>query len=139
MKTFLHKSAFYFLFICLGFVAISCDDDKDATVEPTPTATITISAPAENGFVTANDSATVSGTIQAAKNLHGYTISIRRKTDNVEIFRKESHAHNTTLSFSHKWFVEPVNAATELELELITALDHAGNTASKKVTFQARP
>ena len=139
MKTLQTKSALFFLLLFLSFVTVSCEEDKDTIVEPTPTATITFTAPTENGFVKANDSATVSGTIQAAHNLHGYTISIRRKTDNVEIFRKESHAHHTTLTFNHKWFVEPVTAATELELELITALDHDGNTASKKVNFQARP
>ena len=139
MKTFNLKLLLFFLFLFLGFTTISCDNDAETTVEPTKTAIITITSPAENGIVTANDSATVSGTIEAEENLHGYTISIRRKADNAEIFRQENHAHKPTLSFSHKWLVENVSKPTELELEIITTLDHEGHTASKKVDFQAQP
>src|SRR5688500_18339229 len=139
MKLFNIKSSLFFLLLFLGFAIVSCDDDSEANVEPTKTAIITVTSPAENGMVTANDSATVSGTIEAAENLHGYTISIRRKADHTEIFRKESHAHKPTLTFSFKWLVENVTKHTELELEIITALDHDGNTASKKVNFHAMP
>ena len=139
MKTFLKKSPLFFLFLLLAFVTFSCQEDSEDIVEPTKTATITITSPATNGMVMANDSATVSGTIEAAEKLHGYSISIRRKSDNAEIFRQESHAHNTTLNFSHKWLVENITTHTELELEIIATLDHDGHTASKKVNFHAMP
>lgn len=137
MKNFQIKSAFSAFFLMLALVTVSCEEEDE--VEPVNTATISISSPTEGAMVMANDSATIAGTITGEQTLHGYTLYVRRKSDNAELFKKEIHDHNTNITFNQKWGVGPVTTHTELELEVVVTLDHEGHTTNKKVNFHAMP
>jgi hypothetical protein len=138
MKNFQLRSVFA-LFLLVVITAFSaCKDEDDDTVQPI-TPTVTITSPTEGQEVKANQTVTITGTIVAPETLHGYIIYIRKKADNSEIFKKEIHDHKTEITISEPWTVDAVTGHTELELEIVGTLDHAGNTVSKKVSFHAMP
>ena len=141
MKSFQIKSALFTFLLALAILFTGCKNDHDH--DPTPhqdnSATITITSPAEGSVVNAGQTVAITGTISAINTLHGYNIIIRRKSDNVEIFKKEVHDHAANLTISESWTVDAFTQHTDLELEVIATLDHDGKTASKKVNFHAMP
>ena len=137
MKTPPFKSIFATFFIAVCLTTFSCKENHHEDPHPKNDATITISSPKEHSSVAAQDSVHITGTITATQTLHGYTIFVRRKSDNKELFKKEFHVHSTNITIDQKCLLNnPASARQALELEVVTALDHAGNTASKKAEFQ---
>ncbi len=129
-------SAFLLLSI-LGFS--SCKDhDDDHKVDPDK-AVITITNPTPGMEVKANQEVTITGSITSPETLHGYTIYIRKKADNSEVFKKEVHDHKKEITISQPWTVDAVTEHVDLELEVTAAVDHDGNLISKKVSFHAMP
>ena len=142
MKNFQIKSAFSAFLLLFAVAFSACDkDDDDMPVDPvTPvTSTITITSPTEGQEVKANQTVNITGTIVAENTLHGYTIYIRKKADNTEVFKKEIHEHKPEITINQPWTVDNYTTHTDLELEVVGTLDHDGNTISKKVSFHAMP
>ncbi|MBK0403751.1 hypothetical protein I5M27_12190 [Adhaeribacter sp. BT258] len=141
MKNFQLKSAFSAFLLLFAFTFTACDnDDDDTTVEPQPVvAAVTITSPAAGQEVKANQTVNITGTIVAPNTLHGYTIIVRKKADNAEVFKKEIHEHKTEIAVNQPWTVDNYTTHVDLELEIIGVLDHDGNTISKKVSFHAMP
>ena len=137
MKNFQIKSAFtaFLLLVTIAFSSCGDDDDDVQPVEPS----ITITSPSVGQEVKSVQTLNITGTIKAENTLHGYTIYIRKKADNTEVFKKEIHDHKTEITINELWTVEAVTAHTDLELEVVGTLDHDGNTISKKVSFHAMP
>ncbi len=139
MKNFRLKSAIPALLMSLLFVFSCTDKEEDQLPEPINTASITIISPTAESVVMPNDTVSITGTISCTKTMHGYKLIVRRTADNSELLRKGFHDHKTALDFDYKWSVgEGIKPGENLELEVITSLDHDGNTASKKVTFQTK-
>src|SRR5688572_7669516 len=137
MKNFQLRSVFTAFLLLVAFAFTSCGDDDDDVQPITPT--ITITAPTQGQEVKANQTLNITGTIVAPETLHGYTIYIRKKADNSEVFKKEIHDHKAELTINEPWTVGAITGHTELELEVVATLDHDGNTISKKVSFHAMP
>lgn len=136
MKTLQFKTILSALFLTVSVVTFSCKEDKQADPEPLNAATITITSPAEHAAINASDSVNITGTITATQNLHGYTLYIRRQSDNLELFKKEVHGHATNITIAEKCLLDKTLASSQtLELEVVASLDHDGNTASKKQAF----
>jgi hypothetical protein len=140
MKSLFHKSTFSFISCLLLSGAFSCtESDKNEDPAPLNSAVITITSPSENYMGMPTDSVHISGTITGQQTLHGYTISIRKKADNAEVFYKSIHEHKTAIEINQKWKANGIESHTDLVLEIVTALDHDGNKASKKVNFSLMP
>lgn len=139
MTNFQIKSVIAAFLLLFSFAFVSCDDDDEEDVVQLITPTVTITSPTSGQEVKGGETLNITGTIKAQESLHGYTIYIRKKADNSEIFQKVVHNHNTEISVNETWKVEPVTAHTDLELEIEATLDHVGNTISKKVSFHAMP
>ena len=141
MKSLNIKYSVLVLLMGLATVFTSCKDDDDDHHDPHPvnSATITITSPAEGSQVNANQTVAITGSISAQNTLHGYTLTIRKKADSTVLFTENVHDHAATITINKTWNVGAVAAHTDLELEVVTALDHDGNTASKKVNFHAMP
>ena len=139
MKNFQLKSAFATFLLLFTFTLISCGDDDDEDPVQPITPTVTITSPTPGQEVKGGQTLNITGTIKAENTLHGYTIYIRNKADNFEVFKKEVHEHQTEIAVNQTWIVDPVTAHTELELEIVGTLDHDGNTVSCKVSFHAMP
>lgn len=140
MKNFQLRTVFSAFLLLLATTFTACDkDDDDATVTPEVPMGITITAPTEGQEVKANQTVTITGTIKAENTLHGYTIYVRKKADNSEVFKNEIHDHAKEITINQAWTVDNFTAHTDLELEVVGVLDHDGNTISKKVSFHAMP
>ena len=137
MKNFQLKTAIAAFLLLFSFTLISCGDDDDKVQPITPTVTITSHTTGQE--VKGGQTLNITGTIKAENTLHGYTIYIRKKADNTEVFKKEVHDHQTEIAVNQTWIVDPVTAHTDLELEIVGTLDHDGNTVSSKVSFHAMP
>ncbi|KAA9325688.1 hypothetical protein [Adhaeribacter soli] len=140
MKSLFHKSAFSFISCLFLIGAFSCTESyKNDDPAPHNSAVITITSPSENYMGMPTDSVHITGTITGQQTLHGYTISIRKKTDNAEVFFKSVHDHKTAIEINQKWKAAGLEGHTDLVLEIVTTLDHDGNKASKKVNFHLMP
>ena len=138
MKIFNLKTAAAASLFLLSATFTSCKDDDDTNVKPEPVIpTITITSPTPGQEVKANQTVNITGTIKAEHTLHGYTISIRKKDDTTHVFKKEIHDHKAEISINQPWTVDNYKSHTDLELEIVSALDHDGKTISKKVSFHA--
>jgi hypothetical protein len=127
------------LSVVFGFsVILSACTDKD---EPTPEnhATVSIESPREGEIVGSNYTLNISGMIRGEQELGGYTIYLRRKSDNDIIFQRSVTANNTALPFNEQWVSGKIVNPAELELEVVANLGANGATLSKKVNLQVMP
>ena len=114
----------------------ACKKDK-ATDESTehedhPTAVITITSPNENDTIQGNFS--VTGTIVGTANLHGYQVTVTNTLNDSIIYQNDVHDHLANFTINQA-VTHNYTAYTPFKLEVVTALDHDGNTASKTVHF----
>lgn len=131
------KPFFIITILASGLSLAACKKDKSVSIdnpaeEDHPTAVITITAPAENDTIQGNF--TVTGTIAGTANLHGYQVTLTNTLNDSIIYQNEVHDHLADFTIN-----QPVSHSfstyTPLKLEVLTALDHDGNTASKTVHF----
>jgi len=119
----------------LFLTSIACK--KEAT---TPGTTgdidINISSPREGEAYKPGDTVHIRATVEAQYQLHGYIVRIYYG-DSV-LFDTEGHSHSNQLNIDEKW-VNLVNMAAELQLEISTVIDHNGNTKKVKKTFKSQP
>lgn len=137
MKFFnLRYVAFLVALITLSFSFTSCKDDNENL---NPSNDITITAPAENAIVNSGQAVAITGTIKGKKELQGYEINIRRKSDGTVLFTKKGDDHKASIAFNETWTVPTVTDHQELELEVKATLDLEGNTFNKVITLHALP
>lgn len=140
MKNFQIKSAFAAFLLLFTAAFTSCDNDDDHHVDPaTPTAEITLTAPTEGAVVNAGQTVAITGTIVGKSEIHGYKLFVRQKKDSKVLFTKDVHDHSSNITINQSWAIDTVAKLKELELEVVATLDHAGNTATKKITMYALP
>lgn len=97
-------------------------------------AIITITTPTEMQKFDKDATVSITGKIEYSKDLHGYQIIIRQKSDNSVKFKKDEHAHGKSINFNESW-TNNLDGHNDMELEVIAIVDHDGNTTSKKVNF----
>ncbi|MFC5271762.1 hypothetical protein [Adhaeribacter terreus] len=140
MKNFKLKPAIYSLLFLFSAATVSSCGHNDDDVEVVPAKNeITITAPQDGGIVNAGQSVAITGSIVGEKEIHGYKISVRQKSDNTELFTKSVHDHAAKLDINQIWTLDTVARHKELELEILATLDHDGKTLSKKITLHALP
>ena len=107
-------------------------DDNHTDHEDHPTAVITITSPHENDTIQGNF--TVMGTIVGTANLHGYQVTVTNTLNDSIVYQNEVHDHLAEFTINQA-ITNPFTVYTPLKLEVVTAIDHDGNTESKTVHF----
>jgi hypothetical protein len=120
----------------LFFTACSKNDDTSAGPAPLNYATISFSSPTPDSLYTGN--VPISGGITALFPIQGYKIILRRKADSTEVLNKEFLEKDTLIAFNEIW-LNNVTTQTEMEAEVIAALNSSGATTSEKISFKAAP
>lgn len=127
----------FFILILVSSISLTaCKKDKstdDSTEhEDHATAVITITSPNENDTIQGNFS--VTGTIVGTANLHGYQVTITNALNDSIVYQNEVHDHLANFTINQA-ITNPYTSYTPFKLEVVAALDHDGNTASKTVHF----
>ncbi|MBL0309165.1 MAG: hypothetical protein IPP77_05660 [Bacteroidetes bacterium] len=116
---------------------VSCS--KDENTHLLTTASIIIDSPLSSSIYSPNDTVKISGTITSDSTLHGYQIYLRNKADKSSIAIFNVHEHATQITIDQFWVNTIITDTTDVELEIIAALDHDGNSIGKKVSFKCIP
>jgi hypothetical protein len=106
-------------------------DDHDDH-EDHATALITITNPQENDTIQGNF--TITGSIAGTANLHGYQVTVKKALNDSIIYQSSTDEHTTNFTINQA-VTNPFTVYTPLKLEVVTVLDHDGNTESKTVHF----
>lgn len=128
-----------FVSLSLSIVLVMSSCSKDESIHRLPNATITINSPVANAVYQPNDTVKISATIASDSVLHGYTIYIRKRSDKSSLFALNVHDHLPLLTVDQFWVNTLTTDTTNVELEIIAALDHDGNSIGKKVNFTCVP
>lgn len=129
------KFLFPILFITSLFIACDNDKDEDQKLD----ASITIESPTTGQVFEKGDTIHIEADIEAAQELHGWEIVIRKKADNSVVYSEDRHTHGEALHIHEHW-VNNVTAHTDLILEVTAALDHSGkNLKTETVSFHCHP
>lgn len=129
----MNKICYGIVFALLPLVLFSCKKEQEEEHE-TNSAEITITQPMPNDELPSNDTLAIRGTIVSVLDLHGYNISIKKASDQTEVFSFEDHYHGMNKNLNVNWPCT-LNENAELQLTITATLDHDGHTASKTVNF----
>jgi len=116
--------------IVLTFIACSKEEDHHSTE-----ATLTITSPHDGHSFKSGDAITVTAVATAEEDLHGYQVTATKVADGTEIFKKEEHAHGTSLNIDES-FVNTASAGQDIKIKVTVVLDHDQNTIEKEVTIK---
>ncbi|MDX5346914.1 MAG: hypothetical protein LPJ89_03250 [Hymenobacteraceae bacterium] len=122
------------------FLFTSCKDEDDKQEEPQPAAvTIEIASPTAGASFGLNETVHINAQVTAAKEIHGYEVTIRNKSKNNEVvFHKTGHDHATSLHIHEHWD-NTLADHCDMELEIKVVKDHNGGTETKTVSFHCHP
>lgn len=116
---------------------IACQK-KDTTVATPDEVEVNITSPTEGSSYKTGDTVSIVANISSKTQLHGYIVRIKEiGTENV-IFETEGHTHDGSLTVNEQW-INTLNYATDLQLDLITVIDHNENTKNANVGFKSQP
>lgn len=121
----------------LAFTLLAaCQKSNDSTAT-TDEVSIIVSSPQEGQQFRSGDTVSIAASINSTKMLHGYTVSI---TDNngVKVYETEGHSHSGTIEVNEVW-VDTLNTATDLNLEITAVLDHDESLKKANVAFTSQP
>lgn len=127
------KISYILLLAILPLVFFSCKKEKEEEHE-TNSAVITITQPMANGQLSHNDTLAIRGSIVSVLDMHGYNVSIKKVSDQTEVFSFEDHYHGMNKNLNVNWPCE-LNENVELQLTITATLDHEGNTTAQSVNF----
>lgn len=102
-------------------------------------AEISILAPTAGQTFSLNQTVSIQADITSEEELHGWEITLRKKSDNTVLYTTDKHTHGTTLEIREQW-VNNVTAHTDVVLEVKVALDHTSSeTKTATVEFHCHP
>jgi hypothetical protein len=124
------------LFAVALITAFGCTKEKIVEVPgpAEPKTIITIDQPVVGSGYHNGDTLFIKGSISAPENVHGYTISIRNKETDVEVYFTHIHDHEANVDIDTHWVCQ-VMGDCDMILKVDAITDHDGNTAGKEVTF----
>ena len=125
------------IFVIFGIICtmalISCSKDEGGN-QDTFNTKINFISPAADSEYRIGDTIKISAIITSDVSMHGYEILIHNKTQKDIIPLKNKHTHGKEILVNENWVVN-VSAESDIEIEIIAAIDHLGNqiSAVKKV------
>ncbi|MBP6238251.1 MAG: hypothetical protein KA270_15965 [Saprospiraceae bacterium] len=120
------------IFVIFGIICtifhISCSKDEVGN-QDTYNTKINFISPAEDSEYTIGDTIIISAVITSDVSMHGYEILIHNTTQKNIIPLKNKHTHGKEITLDENWIVDVKNK-TDLEIEIVAAIDHLGNQIS---------
>jgi len=102
-------------------------------------AEISILAPTAGQTFSLNQTVSIQADITSEEELHGWEITLKKKSDNTVLYTTDKHIHGTSLQIREQW-VNNVTAHTDVVLEVKVALDHTSSeTKTATVEFHCHP
>jgi hypothetical protein len=122
-----------FVWIFIVAVFISCAKDEP-NKQDTFNTRINFISPLQDTEFSFGDTIMISAIITSDISMHGYEILIHNKTQKTIIPLKNKHTHGKEIILDENWIVD-VKDKTDLEIEIVAAIDHLGNqiSATRKV------
>lgn len=122
------------LALATGMSFFACEKDKhDHEAE------ITILSPTAGQTFSLNQTVSIQADITSEEELHGWEITLKKKSDNTVLYTTDKHTHGTSLQIREQW-VNNVTAHTDVVLEVKVALDHTSSeTKTATVEFHCHP
>lgn len=127
------KISYAIVLTALPMFLFSCQK-QEGEEHPSNSAVITITQPTANDELSHNDTLAIRGTIVSVLDMHGYNVSIKKVSDQTEVFSFEDHYHGMNKNLNVNWPCS-LNEDIELQLTITATLDHDGNTAAQSVNF----
>jgi len=131
----MNKTLFFaFLSLVMLFAGMACKkENHDAKVE------INILSPTLGQAFEHGQDVPLHVDVSADQELHGWDITLRKKSDNSVIYSKDKHTHGKSMSIREVW-VNDVTHHTDVILEVKVDLDHSGsNSKTASVQFHCHP
>lgn len=132
----MQKTAFFILLsLAMAATTISCskDDHSPGEVE------IKILSPSAGQTFSLNQVVPLQADITAKEELHGWEITLRKKSDNSTLYSKSKHTHGKVLKIREEW-TNNVTHHTDVIFEVKVELDHNGSTPqTATVQFHCHP
>jgi hypothetical protein len=114
----------------------ACEKDQ---LDDVSAVNIEIISPKAGQTFSLGDTVRIEANISAAREMHGWKVVIRQKSDNKIVFEKDRHTHGTSLKVNQTW-VNNVRQHSDMILEVTAALDHSGsNLKTETVSFHCHP
>lgn len=127
------------LFLALLALATSLSIFACEKEEHQHDAEISILAPTAGQTFSLNQTVSIQADITSEEELHGWEITLRKKSDNTVLYTTDEHTHGTTLQIREQW-VNNVANHTDVVLEVKAALDHTGSDfKTATVEFHCHP
>ncbi len=131
MKLFKHFT------VIILFIAFSGCQKDNYTPQPNKVK-INISSLYDGQYIHNRDTVWLEGKISYISNLHGYSIVLKNKEQNKELFAYYEHTHNNEVSFKKYW-INTLTDSTNLLLLITGEIDHDGNNGIKELNLVSQP
>lgn len=143
----------YLLFGLITLTAVSCG--KEGCKDPTatnydpdakkddgsciyPEAELIISSPEPGAMYGLGEDVMISAQATYTESMHGWELFLVNTTTGDTVHTAEAHDHGTVLNISSTW-VNDVGDHSDMELTVITELEHSGSILVKHVQFHCHP
>lgn len=111
---------------------------KDKTPMQPDKINISIASPKTGEVYHKGDTIRILASVSYISQLHGYTLAIKNKATNTTLWSTEEHVHSDKFDVNNYW-VNTIDSATQLVLELTAEIDHDGNGGNSSVSFSIQP
>jgi len=102
-------------------------DDNDPDTTETKQMNVVINNPTADQMFELNDVVTISGSITANFDMHGYEIKLFNESNSDSLmFESFTHGHGESLDFNESW-TNTVSDSSDVRVEVSALGDHEGN------------
>ena len=124
--------------IIAAMLTIAACQKKDETPMQPDKVNISIASPKTGDVYHKGDTIRILASVSYISQLHGYSLAIKNKATNTTLWNTEEHVHSDKFDVNNYW-VNTIDSATQLALELTAEIDHDGNGGSNSVSFSSQP
>lgn len=129
------------LYVILGLTNCKKDDNNDNDQETeTKQMIVVIDNPTADQMFALDDVITISGSITANFDMHGYEVKLFNESNSDSLmFESFTHGHGESLNFSESW-TNTVSDHSDVRVEVSALGDHEGvNRETETVHIQCHP
>ncbi len=123
---------------CVLTTGLTACQKKDTTVATTEEVQINVTSPKEGSIYKKGDTVNIVASISSITQMHGYIITIKNMDKGTTVYETEGHTHGDNISVAEQW-VNTLDEATDLQLELTGVITHDENIKNIKIGFKSQP
>ncbi|RYD80768.1 MAG: hypothetical protein EOP53_07565 [Sphingobacteriales bacterium] len=123
---------------CTKEKIVEVEKEKIVEVDKPAAANISITSPKPGDVFAHGDTVHIKALLTGVNTLHGYEISIRNTDDeDAVVYLKSVHDHNKVINVDTYWINTESDSGSR-SVNIVTAIDHDGNSLGKKVAFKVK-